>query len=566
MTTIHSIGNRIGESLMICMAICSVSAGAEPRPNDFKGLILGESTRGDSEKVLGTPSEGMRRGGSDWYPAKGMAGATDRLYFSGGPGKLMLVTAASADPRYATQSKILSALGPPEARVLFQTQAFLDYSERGLRFICDAEGKTIGSIHFRAGRRRVPAGYPNTSDLRRDTATHPPAEPPTDFRIGAAEITINPTTFHDIAFDSGQNKYSLHEDLYARVAIFQRGSEKVVFIGADVFGMATWDIDALRTSLAEKGFSNVVVAMSHTHANIDTIGFYGYYPKTYAKHIVRQMEKAVMQAADEMAPIRMLLIGSVEMPLTGGRVVDLVRNGRNPGIVDPTVSLVQAIGLDGRPILNLINLACHPEVIPLKVKRELSPDFVGTLCNEVRRELGGQPVFLNGALGGMLTPDAPIHGYESAVAMGQGFAKFVIDAAKSASPAGSYDLGFHRRPVEYPITAEAILKYMENLPEPMDFVDGRVRSELNAVWIGDAQFITVPGELLPEIGFEIMAAMKGRVRGIVGLANAELGYLVPSYDFRKDAYEERTGPGAAGGEITRSVGLELAPLLPTNAQ
>jgi hypothetical protein len=53
---------------------------------------------------------------------------------------------------------------------------------------------------------------------------------------------------------------------------------------------------------------------------------------------------------------------------------------------------------------------------------------------------------------------------------------------------------------------------------------------------------------------------------IVGLTNDEFGYLIPSYDFRMGEYEERTGPGAAGGEITRSVGLELAPLRPTSAK
>ena len=52
--------------------------------------------------------------------------------------------------------------------------------------------------------------------------------------------------------------------------------------------------------------------------------------------------------------------------------------------------------------------------------------------------------------------------------------------------------------------------------------------------------------------------MTGRLRVIVGLANGQLGYLIPSFDVRAGGYEERTGPGAAGGEITRSVGLELA--------
>jgi hypothetical protein len=171
-------------------------------------------------------------------------------------------------------------------------------------------------------------------------------------------------------------------------------------------------------------------------------------------------------------------------------------------------------------------------------------------------------VFLNGALGGMLTPDAPVRGYESAVAMGKGFARFVVQAAKAATPSSCYVLWLHRRPVQYPLTAEAVLKFLENAPGPVEINRKRVSTEMNVLWIGDAQMITVPGELLPELGFEIMAHMTGRLRLIVGLANDELGYLIPSYDFRAGTYEERTGPGAAGGVITRSVGLELAPLRP----
>ncbi len=533
-----------------------------PPPNAYKGLVPGQATREDATKVLGPPPDGMRRRGSDWYPVPKRPGVTDRLHFGGREHKLLLASAGSVDPRYPTRDKILARLGEPESRVIFQTQELLEYAEKGLRFICGASGETIGSIYFQAGRRRLPAGYPNRFDLRRPERKAPTPAPPPGFRVGAAEISIAPERFDDVAADAKKHRYWLHEDLLARVAIFQRGDIKIVLVGADVFGMAPWDLRTLRASLARHGFDHVVFAMSHTHANVDTIGFYGYYPKAYAQHIVKQTEKAVLAAAKDMKPVRSLRIGSVEMPLAGGRVVDLIYNARSPGLVDPTVSLIQAIGEDGKPIVNVIHLTCHPEIIDRRDKRGLSPDYVGTLCKEVRRRLGGQPVFLNGPLGGMLTPDAPARGYESAAAMGKAFAQFVVDAAKVATPTSSYDLWFHRRPVEVPITAKAILTFLENAPGPVDMVEGRVRTEMNAVWIGDAQMITVFGELLPELGFEVMAHMTGRVRLVVGLANDEFGYLIPSYDFRAGKYEERTGPGAAGGPIARAVALELAPLRP----
>jgi len=556
--------------VLVVSVSCSswaLSARAESgaAPNAYKGLTPGQSTRQDAAKALGAPGEGKRRGGSDRYPVPGVQGVTDRLFFAGS-GKLMLVSAGSTDPRYATRQQILAKLGPPEARVRFQTQEFLDYSEKGLRFICDASGKTTGALYFSAGQRRVPAGYPNLFDLRRQAPRPGPARAPAGFRVGAAEISIAPQRLDDVAADAKKQRYTVHEDLLARVAIFQQGDRKIVLIGVDVFGMAPWDLRALRKSLAGQGFDQVIVAMSHTHANVDTIGFYGYYPKAYAQHIVRQTERVVLAAAKDMKPVKVLKTGMVEMPLAGGRVVDLVWNGRDPGLVDPAVSLIQAIGQDGRPIVNVIHLVCHPEVIRLRDERGLSPDYVGTLCKEVRRQLGGQPVFLNGALGGMLTPDAPVRGYASAVAMGKGFARFVVQAAAAATPTSSYDLWFHRRPVEYPVTAEAILKFLKKAPGPVDLVKGRVRTEMNAVWIGDVQMITVPGELLPELGFEIMSKMTGKLRLVVGLANDEFGYLIPSYDFRAGEYEERTGPGAAGGAITRAVGLELAPLGPAAGQ
>jgi hypothetical protein len=98
------------------------------------------------------------------------------------------------------------------------------------------------------------------------------------------------------------------------------------------------------------------------------------------------------------------------------------------------------------------------------------------------------------------------------------------------------------------------------LPEPRDR-RGHINTEANLLQIGDCWLVTVPGELLPKLGLRIkdkLSAAGASVTGILGLANDELGYILPKEDFRyplnplhpKDHYEE-----------TMSIGKEIGPKL-----
>jgi hypothetical protein len=529
---------------------------AQAQHNSWRGFAIGEATIDDITSRLG-PSPIETAGRHDLrYPSTQDPKLNDRLYFVNS--KLQLAQSASADSRYPNRTAIEKAFGTPEAEVVFQTQEYLDYSEDGFRFICAADGTTTGILSFAPVPRRVPRGYPNTRiNLRREP--HAAGSPiSTTLKVGAAEISIAPKTLQEIQSPDSTQELHLAEDLLARAVVFQRDEDSVVLIGLDVFGLGPWDIQQLRESLRKQGFPNVIVAMSHTHANVDTIGFYGYYPKEYAEQILQNAESAVLKAAGNLSAVSHLQSGTIEMPLAGGRVVDLIRNGRDPGLVDPAVSVFQAIGADQKPVVNIVHLACHPEVIRLKDTNGLSPDFVGTLCRKVTEQLGGQTVFLNGALGGMLTPDTRFRTQAAAEEMGARLSEFAVAAAGQAVPCSSDALFVETVSVEYPITAAAISNFLNNPPKPFSIRQGRVSADMSVIWLGDAQFVTVPGELLPDIGFEIMQEMTGQMRVIVGLANGELGYMIPGFDFRADGYEERTGPGAAGGEITRAIGLQLA--------
>jgi hypothetical protein len=75
--------------------------------------------------------------------------------------------------------------------------------------------------------------------------------------------------------------------------------------------------------------------------------------------------------------------------------------------------------------------------------------------------------------------------------------------------------------------------------------------------LGEAQFITLPGELLPEVSFEIIEKMNGFPRMLIGLANDQLGYMVPPYDFRSDAYEESVSQGPAAATQVRDMAIRM---------
>lgn len=537
------------------LSILCASAEEQP-PNAFRGLVPGQATQEDIVRVMGPLPAAEEHDRDFRYPSEGAPGLTDRFFAEGKE-----IDAASPDPRYPTRERIVALLGQPEVEIRFRSQELLEYCRKGLRFVCDASGKTTGTVYFAARGRRVPADRVHEFDLRCDETPGEPGNVPRDFKAGAAEVSIAPQRFDNLTEDAKERPFHLHEDVLARAAVFEHAGTRLVFVGLDVFLIGPWDLAPLRQLLASKGFPNVYVAMSHTHANVDTMGFYGYYPREYAEYVMRRAALAVLEAAENLQPVKSLLRGSVEMPLAGGRVVDLVLNWRDQGILDPTVSVIRAMDEAGQPILNLVHLTCHPEVIDLDDKRGISPDFVGTMCKEVTRRLGGQTVFLNGALGGMVSPDVRSRTCEAAAEMGKGLAGYVCAAAEKSKPMKSYNLWAYRRPVEIPITTEALKRFLSNTPKPFDF-DGKVESEMNVVWLGDAQFITAPGEVLPQIGMEIKAEMTGALRMVCGLTNDEFGYIIPSCDYHEGEYEERTGPGREAGDIVTKAGVELARMNP----
>ncbi len=529
----------------------------------WKGLVPGLDELTDEAKSrLGEYS-----GPLEWYSSQKHEfvapgrDITDNIH-ARRDGMVDTIEAVTPMKGFETVDAVRATLGEPEHTTILSKQTILGYASKGLRFIANNDdGKIVGTAFF-PPKRRVPEGEPKVCDLSKQKhgplPPVPDAKPWRNLKVGFATVPLGLDEEMVHTLKAKDRAKKVLDPLQARCCYVRYGDNEVAFIGADIFGMLRADLLPVFKRLTEKGHPNVVVGLSHTHAAPDTIGVYGFFPSKYVKSVMRALYTSVIEAAKNARPATQIKFVSVDLPLDGARVDGVSRNCRNPGLVNPQLAVLTFHGADDSLLGTLVNFACHPETLDSDKHNLFSADWVGPFREAVDKDLGGPTVFLNGALGGMVTGDSPGRRPKDIKIHGEALARHVIRYAKLAQPTPQRGLEFVRRPLQVcptniKLKALAALKGGGKM-----LVHGRIPMELIRVRLGSAEFITVPGELLPEIGFDIQARMTGYPRMIIGLANDELGYIVPGFDFDSSEYEESMSVGAAMGPQVRLAAYQLA--------
>ena len=424
------------------------------------------------------------------YPAEGREGLIDSVHLHGKDGGFSCTEAASVPAGYENRDKVAAEFGEPEQEIRMATFSMLDYTHLGVRFVFNKQGETIGVAYVPNVRTRVPDGAPRLHDMSalRSGPQPKPAEPGAlgNLKAGAAEAAITPKK--EWMPPRLRDAFRVHDEMFARVVVFEKDGVRIALVGADLFGMLRSDIDAIRQRAKEAGIDFLLFAMSHNHAAPDTIGVYGHYPAEYVAYIQDQVSKAVAEAVANLQPVKEFRTASRELPMDGARVIGYFRNARNPGVVDPTLSLLQPIGEDGKPIATIVNFACHVEGLE-EGPGVCSADFPGYMCQQIRADGGGQGVFLNGAVGGMVSGDNKARTHEEAKVTGLGLAALVKDLATTAQPPATFDYGFATSKVSFPMTNAKFLPLYE-ARGGLD--EGRVSSEMAIVKLGEAQMSLFP--------------------------------------------------------------------------
>ncbi len=372
------------------------------------------------------------------------------------------------------------------------------------------------------------------------------------FLAGADVRAITPDLATDrvflAGFDPDRPATGIHDEIMVRTVAFARGSdEPVVFSVCDLVGLTRVP--------GAKG--RRVVACTHTHHAPDGLGFWGQpfegvsgIDSAYIDR-VRQTVAASQEAAIAVLEPAVLLAGSVAVP-------ELVRNLRDVDIVDDELSVLRAERTDGSVIATFCDYPCHPEVVA-KDNTEVTADYAGYLCCAVEAKVGGVAVFAAGALGGMMSPNTEINTHAESARFGEELATAVERAVAGAEPDTAPVVGFVRSEVSLTLENPLYTLGMEmGLLPAVELHEGSVVTEVSVARIGPAMLASVPGELLPKLGLhlkEVMRAAGAEVPVVVGLADDELGYLLPAEDFTfpedylnpGSQYEESFSVGPTGG-------------------
>lgn len=361
----------------------------------------------------------------------------------------------------------------------------------------------------------------------------------------------------------GRNRIakSVHDDLYVRALALQQGSSRLALASLDLIGLARGHCLQIE-ELVNRQFpgTRVIVACTHTHHGPDTLGLWGKDEATRGvddawladakDKIVASICQAcvAMQAADSQKSFSV-------------RVPGVARNARDPGILDDELTGLQFSTAGGRPLATVLIFPCHPEVL-WEHNPHITADYVCGLRREVEAAGGGPCLFLAGALGGMMTPAVRDHSFAESEAMGVALAQAALGALAAAPAVTAGPLSFARQlfsiPLHSPLLELAIGAGL--LPDERS-PDGTLQTEANLVAIGPTWLATVPGELLPALGLTIKAQLRSAgagVAAVVGLANDELGYILPQESFRYP--DDPFNPGDHYEE-TMSVGSEAGPRL-----
>ncbi len=376
------------------------------------------------------------------------------------------------------------------------------------------------------------------------------------------------------------------------------GKGGIVLVSIDNVGMLNSDVNKLRERLREfsmlSGCRSINIVSTHSHAGIDTMGIWGPLPFSgkdpkYMELVFSQTVKAVKDAYANRKNGK-LYLGRVEVP-------DMQEDIRTPIVYSKTLTRLRFVPYDGSKQTYIINFASHSE--SLQGCNELvSADFPGYLREKILEEAGAETLYCVGAIGGMISMDIPDEQEirkngndfsESTKRIGRQLADYALSIKEEDETLLNAKIGSITQQVYFKaentillVAAKAgILEAKEyRMPDKSGFA---MKSEISYFEIDSLKILMLPCEIFPELvyggylpaeesatgkGGEINPVPLKEIVGddvmIIGLANDELGYVLPPNDYilnEEAPYFEngRDIHGRRHYEETNSLGPETAP-------
>ena len=385
-----------------------------------------------------------------------------------------------------------------------------------------------------------------------------------ELHVGYAQSVITPTLERPVylaGFGRHRLAHSVHDDLYVRAIAIAHGRTRVVLAALDLIGLYRYIcLEIARRVNARFPDTHVILVSTHTHHGADTLGLWGrdmFHSGTdpaYLQFLRDRVTTTVVAALQQLQPAR-LASAAVRVP-------GVAKNARDPEIVDDELTCLQFTHRDiGAPLVTLAIFPCHPEVL-WDQNTAITADYPAYLRPTLEEHTGAPSLFLPGAIGGMMTPDVQDHSFVEAERIGTTLAEAALQALQDIPPQKVTHLWHDHTTYQVPL-ANPLFKLSRALGVlPKAAVSGRiVTAEANLLGLGRTLLATAPGEVLPRLGLKAKAMLQkagAQTAAVIGLANDELGYILPAEDF---AYPRNPFHPGDHYEETMSLGKEAGPAL-----
>ena len=407
-------------------------------------------------------------------------------------------------------------------------------------------------------------------------------------------------------FSNGKPAQGVHDDVWARVVVLDDKDTRIALVSLDAIGFMHDDVIDIRERIPrELNIDYTLISSTHTHESNDLMGIWGEsifnsgVDPEHMEYLKEQTVTAIKSAVENMRPSKLKFAEDLS-----GEDGKYIKDTRNPIVKSTGIHLMQVIDAESDTTLGtIINWANHPETLWSK-NLLISSDFphyvregiekgIFNGNDLVHKGLGGVAIYFSGAVGGLMAPHPSLSiadpfldtlyskpSFAKTKALGEQIAILSLSAIKNAhEEIYKSNISIRAKTISLPLDntmfriAGGIGLLQRGLPELFT-----TRSEIAALKIGPAMFVSIPGEIYPEIlhgGVEapagqefntppvevppIQELIKEEYKFYLGLSNDEIGYIIPKsewdvekpylYNSERDTYGEENSLGPETGPI-----------------
>ncbi|MCP4977680.1 MAG: alkaline ceramidase [Maribacter sp.] len=352
-----------------------------------------------------------------------------------------------------------------------------------------------------------------------------------ELRVGVSYQSITPKIGAFIAGDKNNRRFTtVHDSLYVKAMVLSDSKNTMAIVVYDCIGMLHPTLVRIRKevssriSTSEFDASHIVMASTHTHSGPDVVGIWG--PDQMTSGVDPEyMEKIVQKSADAIDAAWKNRQDATAVYAETQFGEDWVFNISDSLSLDRSLTILQFMDYKGESIATLNNFACHPTIMD-GTSSAVSADYVSSMYTVLDKKIGGVNFFLQGAIGGWVQPEYETKSFENVDKRGQELGRKITTALKDPIKLNSESIQFKSRIFKLPVS-NVNFQQLAKMGVINRSITDSVSTEVAWFSIGNAQFVTHPGETTPTHSLESKRLMtKQGPKFVIGLGMDALGYIL----------------------------------------